>query len=270
MQEAADDLILHSFADGALPMRKDNIDMLKLDCRTGGSYNGSDGSWSGNDKGIRVGVGVNVIERTWTEAYDALAAIAISRYRQALVDERNKRKETSRPDVPAVATLPTVKWTSRAETPPIGEPLLLYEMTNAGPVYTPAMYEGGSTFSKPHKLGLLGRELTGMAHRFSMWLKFPDPSKFGEEYRFGVPAPVLTVDSEPKWRHGKPEEEGYYACWAEWVDPVRGAAKFDPDYEILFWNGSIWTAHAAATKDAGYKVFGWMELPEEIWEESDV
>ena len=178
MQEAADDLILKSFAAGALPMRKDNIDMLRLDCRSMGVC-GYAADWQGSNKGISIGdIEKPQIERTWTEVYDALAAIAITRWRQVLVDERNQRNVKLKAD-------------------------------------------------------------------------------------------VSTVDSEPKWRHGEPEDAGYYACWAEWVDPARGAAsKFDPDYEILYWTGSIWTAHSAATKDAGYKVFGWMELPEEIWEEA--
>lgn len=107
MEAAADDLILHSFAAGALPNRKENIDMLRLDLRTKGSFDGSDGSWSGSNKGIRVGVGRNSIERTWFDAFDALAAIAITRWRRALVDQKNKRNVKLKENVPTVGTEPT-------------------------------------------------------------------------------------------------------------------------------------------------------------------
>ena len=100
MQEAADDLIKRSFSAGALPTRKDNIDMLRLDCRTGGSYDGSNGSWSGSNKGIKIGVGVNTIERTWFDTYDALAAIAITRWRAVLIEEKRRPKKA----VPTVDT----------------------------------------------------------------------------------------------------------------------------------------------------------------------
>ena len=91
MQEAADDLILKSFAAGALPMRKDNIDMMRLDCRNKGVC-GYAADWQGRNHGLSIGdIEKPQIERTWTEVYDAVAAIAINRYRHAMVDERAKR-----------------------------------------------------------------------------------------------------------------------------------------------------------------------------------
>jgi len=103
MQEAADDLIKHSFAAGALPNRKDNIDMLRLDCRNA-SVAGYAADWQGSNKGItlkslRRDGGTF---RTWTEAYDALAAIAITRWRTVLTEERRKPK-----DGPPRASAPT-------------------------------------------------------------------------------------------------------------------------------------------------------------------
>ena len=93
MQEAADDLIRHSFAAGALPIRKDNIDMLRIDCRNAGVA-GFAADWQGSNKGLTL---MHLprdggISRTWTEAYDALAAIAITRWRAVLTEERRKAK----------------------------------------------------------------------------------------------------------------------------------------------------------------------------------
>ena len=95
MQEAADDLIRHSFAAGALPNRKDNIDMLRIDCR-GAGVAGYAADWQGSNKGLTL---MHLsrdggIFRTWTEAYDALAAIAITRWRAVLTEERRKPKKT--------------------------------------------------------------------------------------------------------------------------------------------------------------------------------
>ena len=98
MQEAANDLIKHSFAAGALPNRKDNIDMLRIDCR-GASVAGYAADWQGSSKGITL---MHLsrdggISRTWTEAYDALAAIAITRWRAVLTEERRKPKKAPEP-----------------------------------------------------------------------------------------------------------------------------------------------------------------------------
>jgi len=92
MQEAADDLIRHSFAAGALPIRKDNIDMLRIDCR-GAGVAGYAADWQGSNKGISIGpLEEPQISRTWTDVYDALAAIAITRWRAVLTEERRKPK----------------------------------------------------------------------------------------------------------------------------------------------------------------------------------
>ncbi len=113
MEEAADSLILHSFASGAAPLRKDNIDMLRLDCRTCGVC-GFAADWQGSNKGLWIGpLPGGRIERTWTEVYDALAAIAITRWRRVLVEEKDGRKAKPKP-VPTVDTKP--EW--QTGTPP--------------------------------------------------------------------------------------------------------------------------------------------------------
>lgn len=69
--------------------------------------------------------------------------------------------------------------------------------------------------------------------------------------------------SEPAWQIGKPAEPGWYCCWAQWVDKYKGALpSYDPDYETLFWNGTIWTNGLNSTKDAGFTVHGWVRLPD--------
>lgn len=101
MQEAADDLIKHSFAAGALPSRKDNIDMLRLDCRNAGVA-GYAADWEGSNKGITLQSlsRTKAIFRTWTDAYDALAAIAITRWRSVICEERKPKRKAS--EIPPV------------------------------------------------------------------------------------------------------------------------------------------------------------------------
>lgn len=106
MQEITDDLLLQSFSAGAGLNRKDNIDSMRLDLRSKGYCAPGTPGWTGINKGLAVGMGQK-ITRTWTEVYDAVAAIAINRYRQAMVDARAKRNARPREDVPAVGTKPT-------------------------------------------------------------------------------------------------------------------------------------------------------------------
>ena len=84
MQEAADNLIEHSFAAGAVMNRKENIDMLRLDCRNRG-VGGFAADWEGKNDGLTLNhLGRHPIKRNWAEVYDALAAIAITRWRAAM------------------------------------------------------------------------------------------------------------------------------------------------------------------------------------------
>lgn len=149
MQEAADSLIQHSFAAGALPIRKDNIDMLRLDCRNAGAYDGSDGSWSGTNKGIRIGVGRNTLERTWFDTYDALAAIAITRWRAVLTEEERRPKNgPPRASAPTAETAPD--W--KTGTPPRdGRYLARVDMGLDKPHEQTCDYKGGvwSCFGRP-------------------------------------------------------------------------------------------------------------------------
>ncbi len=114
MQKIADDVLMRSFSAGAGLNRKNNIDSMRLDLRSTGNWNGSPSTWGGSNKGMAIGVGQK-ITRTWTEVYDAVAAIAINRCRQAMVDTKAKRNVRPREDVPAVGTIEAA-W--RTGTPP--------------------------------------------------------------------------------------------------------------------------------------------------------
>ena len=114
MQEIADDVLMRSFSAGAGLNRKENIDSLRLDLRTKGAYGPGSPGWTGSNKGLAIGMGQK-ITRTWTEVYDAVAAIAINRCRQAMVDEKAKRNARPREDVPAVGTIEAAWCTG---TPP--------------------------------------------------------------------------------------------------------------------------------------------------------
>ena len=75
---------------------------------------------------------------------------------------------------------------------------------------------------------------------------------------------VVTAVDGTAWQTGEPAEPGWYCCWAQWVDKYKGALPaYDPDYETLFWNGSMWTNGYNSTKDAGFTVHFWYPIPPE-------
>ena len=142
MQEITDDLLLRSFSADAGLSRKENIDTMRLDLRNKGHYGPGFPGWTGINKGIAVGMGQK-IARTWTEVYDAVAAIAINRYRQAMVDEKARRNARPRKDVPAVGTKPT--W--QTGTPPRdGRYFAQIDMQDGRIHETAAEYRGGNWF----------------------------------------------------------------------------------------------------------------------------
>lgn len=96
-------------------------------------------------------------------------------------------------------------------------------------------------------------DLRSMAKR----LKITAAEILGEK-----PEPLPSAPA-PAWQTGEPDEPGWYCCWAQWVDKYKGALPaYDPDYETLFWNGTIWTNGLNSTKDAGFTVHGWVRLPD--------
>lgn len=61
-----------------------------------------------------------------------------------------------------------IRWENRGRTPPIDKPILTYQMTNNGPEYRPAVWDG-SRFKTPDQR----KELTGL--QFTHWLEVPLP-----------------------------------------------------------------------------------------------
>jgi len=136
----ADSLILQSFRSGAAPARKDNIDMLRTDARNSSAWTSTE-RWTASNKGLAIGPGEK-ITRTWTEVYDAVAAIAISRWRQVLVDERNKRSVKLKTDVSDSGTIEAAWQTG--EPPRAGRYYARIDMGDGGTHEAVGEYRGGS------------------------------------------------------------------------------------------------------------------------------
>lgn len=62
-----------------------------------------------------------------------------------------------------------VRWENRGRTPPEGKPILTYSVTNDGPEYRPAEWDG----SKFHAPGCKQKELTGL--QYTHWMELPRP-----------------------------------------------------------------------------------------------
>lgn len=156
MQEATDDLIKHSFAAGALPIRKDNIDMLRLDCRNA-SVAGYAADWQGSNKGLTLESlrRDGGIFRTWTEAYDALAAIAITRWRAVLTEERRPKKPAPEPP-PVFVPIISPEWQT-GEPSRDGRYLCRVDMGLQNPHEQTCEYKDGvwSCFGRP--IGEVGK-----------------------------------------------------------------------------------------------------------------
>ena len=72
-----------------------------------------------------------------------------------------------------------IRWEDRGRTPPEGRLILTYQLTNDGPAYRPALWDG-STFRSPN-----GRkELTGL--QYTHWLELPAPGS-GETLQVAPP-----------------------------------------------------------------------------------
>lgn len=72
-----------------------------------------------------------------------------------------------------------IRWENRGRTPPVDKPILTYQLTNNGPEYRPAVWDG-SSFKAPN----LGKELTGL--QYTHWLEIPLPGS-GESCEVAPP-----------------------------------------------------------------------------------
>jgi len=75
-----------------------------------------------------------------------------------------------------------IRWESRGRTPPVDKLVLTYQMTNDGPVYRPAVWDGGAFKSPNGKKTLSGLQ-------FTHWLEIPVPGS-GEAVRMAPPEEV--------------------------------------------------------------------------------
>lgn len=94
-----------------------------------------------------------------------------------------------------------IRWESRGMTPPTGKPILTYQLTNNGPEYRPAVWDGSKFQSTDRR-----KELTGL--QYTHWLEVPLPGS-GESCEVAPPEqaegqlmicgwmPSGTVPSEP-------------------------------------------------------------------------
>ena len=200
---------------------------------------------TGSAKGLTLKArGYDQIFRTWTEVYDMLCTIALNRAANGCAWDEDEEDEDEEPE----EEMPTVRWESRAVTPPQREPLLLYQLTNAGPKYTPAVYHGGAVFRKPAWSGQTGAELSGIAQQFSMWMQFPDPNSYGEEYK------IAALAAAPAWQTGDPPEDGVYCCRLQ----TSGRALLT----LCRWLGDGWYLMTNDSKIA-LECLGWWPVPKE-------
>jgi len=73
------------------------------------------------------------------------------------------------------------RWESRVRTPPVGKLIMTYNMTNDGPSYLPAIWDGNK-FQAPNKK----RTYTGL--QYTYWLEVPPPGSW-EALEVSRPAP---------------------------------------------------------------------------------
>lgn len=74
--------------------------------------------------------------------------------------------------------------------------------------------------------------------------------------------------AEPAWKTGEPQREGYYVCWASYVEERR---KWSPDWEILYWRDGWFDTRRAANNQipSHYEVCKWWPAPRSPEEEDD-
>lgn len=79
----------------------------------------------------------------------------------------------------------------------------------------------------------------------------------------GGTSPSPTDATEPRWRTGEPEADGWYCCWAVWEPESK---KWDPDREFLYRRGSAWFENerdADRCAPAQYEVLKWYRIPDD-------
>lgn len=138
-----------------------------------------------------------------------------------------------------------IHWEVRGRTPPEGRLLLTYHLTNAGPEYRTAEWDGNRFVSPGH-----GKELTGL--RYTHWLELPQPGS-GESVSWCDGE----TDGAPQYVSGEtpPPRDGMYYC------------RFDCEGTVItqavWWDSVLKSWHfgnGGARIDA--RCLGWYPLPD--------
>lgn len=145
-------------------------------------------------------------------------------------------------------SLKVVRWENRGRTPPIGALLLTYDLTNAGPVLRPAVWNG----YRFHAPGNPDKEMTGL--KFTQWLEIPFAHS-DQAYQMAEPQAEKWVPLRylPGEEHPEP---GQLAVAKFSVDGVEMSTP-----SIAKWSSGGWHFPNGATIDA--KCVGWFPIPEE-------
>lgn len=171
-------------------------------------------------------------------------------------DDPHGGEADAEPETPETAVAPAelVRWENRGRTPPIGALILTYDLTNAGPVLRPAVWDGASF----HAPGKPDKKLPGL--QFTQWLHIP-MAHSGEAYQL---APDSAADTERtaggdiplRWR--SPQEQPKDGSLVVAKFQVPGSP--EPIRNIVRWSGGRWcfTGHGT-TIDA--ECIGWWPIP---------
>ena len=142
-----------------------------------------------------------------------------------------------------------VRWENRGRTPPIGALILTYDLTNAGPVLRPAVWDGTSF----HAPGKPDKKLTGL--QFTQWLQIP-MAHSGETYQFEPSKESGAAGDMPlQWRSPQEHPESGRLAVAKFH--IEGSLK--PMRSIVQWNKGQWCFPYGATIDA--ECIGWWPIP---------
>ncbi len=87
-----------------------------------------------------------------------------------------------------------IRWENRGRTPPVDKPILTYQLTNNGPEYRPAVWDGSKFQSPDHR-----KELTGL--QYTHWLEVPLPGS-GETCQVAPPELAEGQLAICGWMHG--------------------------------------------------------------------
>lgn len=166
-------------------------------------------------------------------------------------DDPHGGEADAKPGIPETEESPAelVRWEDRGRTPPIGALILTYDLTNAGPVLRPAVWDGADF----HAPGKPDKKLTGL--QFTQWLRIPMVHS-GETYQLAsAKGTDVEGDMPIQWR--PPQEHPKAEQLAVAKFRVEGLPK--PMQRIAQWSKGRWCFPAGATIDA--ECIGWWPIP---------